>query len=153
MSSPRPPRIAARAILLHQGRVLLVNAFPESLGRPPLWCLPGGGVEAGDSLHETLAREVAEETGLSIRPGALAAVSEFRDPDSGFHQIDHFFRAELLSPLPPAGHADPAGVVTLRRWTARAELPSLPHAPAFLDPMAWEDAPAAYHGIRRMIRT
>lgn len=149
----KPPRLAARAILLRGARVLLVNAFPQRLGKPPLWCLPGGGVEGGDSLHETLVREVAEETGLRITPGPLAAVSEFRDPDSGFHQVDHFFHATLTPGETPEGHADPAGVVTRLRWASREELCALPHAPAFLDEMAFDRPPAQYHGIRRMIRT
>ena len=148
---PRPPRVAARAVILRDDRVLLVNAFPETPERAPLWCLPGGGVEAGDGLHETLIREVAEETGLTIRPGPLAAVSEFLDPETGFHQIDHFFHAEIDGPAPDPAHEDPAGVVTLRRWTARAELAALPHAPAFLATL-WARGPAEYHGIRRMIR-
>ena len=43
MSSPRPPRIAARAVIVHEGRLLLVNAFAGN--RSPLMCAPGGGVE------------------------------------------------------------------------------------------------------------
>jgi 8-oxo-dGTP pyrophosphatase MutT (NUDIX family) len=50
------PRLAARALILHEDRLLLVNAYPGAhLG---LWCAPGGGCEAGQSLPENLAREV-----------------------------------------------------------------------------------------------
>ncbi|MEP6984348.1 MAG: NUDIX domain-containing protein, partial [Chloroflexota bacterium] len=31
------------------------------------WCLPGGAMEAGESLAETCIREVREETGLEVR--------------------------------------------------------------------------------------
>lgn len=34
--------------------------------------VPGGGQDAGETLEETAAREVAEETGLEVRVGALA---------------------------------------------------------------------------------
>ncbi|MGA0826319.1 MAG: NUDIX domain-containing protein, partial [Gemmobacter sp.] len=88
-----PPRIAARAIILHEGRLLLVNAWPG--GRSDLWCAPGGGVERGQSLPETLMREVAEETGLRIAVEEPALVNEFHDPARGFHQIEVFFRARI----------------------------------------------------------
>lgn len=65
----RPPRTAVRAIILDQGRLLLVNAYA---GRTDLWCAPGGGVEAHASLPDNLIREAHEETGLSITVGAPA---------------------------------------------------------------------------------
>ncbi len=33
-----------------------------------MFVLPGGGVEDGESLEQALAREIEEETGLSIQP-------------------------------------------------------------------------------------
>ena len=48
--------------------MLLVNAYPGEAS--DLWCAPGGGAEAGTSLHDNLVREVLEETGLaSARAG------------------------------------------------------------------------------------
>jgi ADP-ribose pyrophosphatase YjhB (NUDIX family) len=47
--------------------------------RPPaggLYTLPGGGVEVGESLVEAVAREVLEETGLTVAPVALAGYRE-----------------------------------------------------------------------------
>lgn len=53
--------------------------------RPPaqgLFTLPGGVVEAGETLHDAVMREVMEETGLAIAPVALAGHREVvvRDP-------------------------------------------------------------------------
>lgn len=39
------------------------------------WHIPGGGVEGGESLEETLAREIKEETGIDILPYAKLLVS------------------------------------------------------------------------------
>ena len=45
------PRLAVRAVLVHEGRLLLVNAYPD--GKSDLMCAPGGGVERGSALPDT----------------------------------------------------------------------------------------------------
>jgi ADP-ribose pyrophosphatase YjhB (NUDIX family) len=44
-----------------------------------LWCLPGGMVDAGESVSEACEREVIEETGLQVRVAHLTGV--YSDPD------------------------------------------------------------------------
>ena len=116
----RSPRLATRALILHQDRLLLVNAFPG--GRSDLWCAPGGGVESGASLPANLAREVHEDCGLTISIGAVALVNEFHDPRTGFHQVDIFFRCTITAGAINASWRDPEGVVTQRRFFSRADL-------------------------------
>lgn len=43
------------------------------------WCLPGGQLESGESVAETCAREVLEETGLAVEVGRLIAI--YTSPD------------------------------------------------------------------------
>lgn len=116
----RTPRLATRALILHQDRLLLVNAFPG--GRSDLWCAPGGGVESGASLPANLAREVHEECGLTISIGGVALVNEFHDPRTGFHQVDIFFRCDVLSGKIDSAWRDPEGVVTERQFFSRSDL-------------------------------
>lgn len=116
----RSPRLATRALILHEDRLLLVNAYPG--GRSDLWCAPGGGVEPGRSLPENLMREVMEETGLTVAVGLPAMINEFHDPRSGFHQVDLFFRCTITGGQLDPAWKDPEGVVTTRRFFSRADL-------------------------------
>ena len=145
----RSPRLAVRALILHEDRLLLVNAYPA--GRSDLWCAPGGGVEVGTSLHDNLMREVHEETGLTIVVGAPALVNEFHDPASGFHQVDLFFRCTITGGLLDAAWKDPARVVTERRFFARAELAAIRFKPDSLPRAAW-DGGIIYDPLERLIR-
>lgn len=116
----RSPRLAARALILIEDRLLLVNAYPGGIS--DLWCAPGGGAESGASLPQNLAREVMEETGLTVTVGEPALVNEFHDPRTGFHQVDVFFRCTIAAGTLSADWRDPEGVVTERRMFARADL-------------------------------
>lgn len=133
--APRNPRLAVRALILREDRLLLVNAWPG--GVSDLWCAPGGGVHAGGSLPDNLAREVQEETGLTIAVGDPALVNEFHDPATGFHQVDIYFRARVVAGDIAAPWVDPAGVVTDRRWFSRAEMAGLRFKPDSLPAAAW----------------
>ena len=57
------PRLAVRALILLDQKLLLVNAWPDD--ESDLWCAPGGGVDKHSSLPNNLIREVHEETGLT----------------------------------------------------------------------------------------
>ncbi len=129
------PRLAVRAVIMREGRLLIVNAYPGELS--DLWCAPGGGVERGTSLHDNLAREVFEETGLAIRIGAPCLVNEFHDPESGFHQVDLYFHAQVVGRAEIAAHADPEGIVNRHRWVTREELEGLRFKPDSLPEIAF----------------
>ena len=146
------PRIAARALILHQDRLLLVNAYPGA--RLGLWCAPGGGCEAGQSLPENLMREVHEETGLAITVQAPVLVNEFHDPDSGFHQVDLFFRCTLLGGTLSDDWVDPEGVVTQRRFFSRTDLASgaIRFKPDSLPDAAWGTGAAMYDPLEVILK-
>lgn len=146
------PRIAVRALILQQDRLLLVNAYPDA--RLGLWCAPGGGCEAGQSLPDNLAREVMEETGLSISVGPPALVNEFHDPDTGFHQVDLFFRCTIAGGTLSDTWQDPEGVVSQRRFFSRDELLSGDHRfkPDSLPAAAWGRGAALYDALETILK-
>ena len=85
---PDRPFLAVSAAIVRDGRVLIVRrARSPALG---VYTLPGGVVEAGETLVEAITREVREETGLVIEPVALAGHREaiLRDAE---HRVERHF--------------------------------------------------------------
>lgn len=84
----------AYGILVEDDRVLLVRSSnPEHV--PPLWWLPGGGIEFAETPHDTLRREFAEETGLLVRdPELLEVTSDLRRRANGerLHTVRIIYR-------------------------------------------------------------
>lgn len=146
------PRLAVRALILHEDRLLLVNAYPGA--SPGLWCAPGGGCEAGQSLPANLSREVHEETGLAIAVGPLALVNEFHDPATGFHQVELLFRCHLTGGNLDPAWSDPEGVVTKRRFFPRSELESgaVRFKPDSLPRAAWGSEAASYDPLEVILK-
>lgn len=80
--------MAVSAAIIRDGRVLIVRR-----ARPPahgVFTLPGGVVEAGETLHEAVVREIAEETSLTIEPVALAGHREVIVRDKEGRAERHF---------------------------------------------------------------
>ena len=101
MSSPLDfPRIRVAAIIVQEGRVLLVQHAKD--GRQ-YWMLPGGGVDFGESLTEALVRELREETGVEIRPERLVLASDAIPPDKHRHILNLCFTAEIVGGTPRMG--------------------------------------------------
>ena len=146
-----PIRLAVRAVLLHQNRLLLVNAYPAAR-RSDLWCAPGGGVESHASLPDNLIREVHEETGLDVQVDAPCLINEFHDPDRAYHQVEVFFRCRLRRGALEDVWRDPEGVVTKRRWATRGEMATLRVKPGSLADVAWDAArPLLYDPLERLV--
>ena len=92
-------RVGCSAAIFDEHRRILLTRRTDN-GQ---WCLPGGGMEPGESVAETCEREVLEETGLSVRVKRLVGVYSHSDqlivyPDGGRFQIVALhFEAEITS--------------------------------------------------------
>jgi 8-oxo-dGTP diphosphatase len=62
-----PGRRGAVAAVMRDGRLLVIRRA-RSVVAPLVYCLPGGGIEDGESEEEALVREFREEVGARLRP-------------------------------------------------------------------------------------
>lgn len=63
-------------IVNHAGQILALRRNPSDVRRPNCWDLPGGNYEAGETIGDSLKREIIEETSLtahSFRPIHIAS--------------------------------------------------------------------------------
>jgi ADP-ribose pyrophosphatase YjhB (NUDIX family) len=80
--APRQPVGAVGAVFDDEGRVLIV----EHMFRTDFpWGLPGGWIERGEDPKRTVAREIAEELGLSVEVGALLLSEQIGMADRSTH--------------------------------------------------------------------
>jgi ADP-ribose pyrophosphatase YjhB (NUDIX family) len=111
--SVEPPRVRVSAILRWRGRILLCR---HDKGAGEVWLLPGGGVQAGESLLDALQRELWEETGLFPEgvdvplEGPVALVDSIAPPTSAKrkHVVHVIFAADVSGSLEDVSSQDDA---------------------------------------------
>lgn len=89
--------VRSYGVLIDQGRVALVRSS-NPRHSPPLWWLPGGGIDFGEAPEDTLMREFVEETGLEVTtPTLIGVTSDVRRRDNGdrIHTVRILFTVAL----------------------------------------------------------
>ena len=112
------PEVCVGAVVIHDGRLLLVQRG-RGAGQG-LWSIPGGRVEGGERMVDAVAREVLEETGLSVEPERWVGCVERIGPDH--HFVIHDYTASLAGGVSPhdARAADDAAALRWHDLTALA---------------------------------
>src|SRR5262249_9987500 len=118
------------------GRLLLIRRGHDP-GRG-LWSIPGGRVESGETDHEAVIRELREETGLDVVPGALAGTIV-----RGRYDIHDYLCEVRGGRLCPGDAADNA------RWVDAAAFAGLDLTEGLAETLrAWGLLPAGHPGGR-----
>lgn len=88
-------RVGVAAVVEDAGRWLVLRrAGAHGAGT---WGLPGGHQEFGESPESTAAREVAEETGLTVEPGARLGFTDDPMPEIGRHYVTLFLACAVTA--------------------------------------------------------
>jgi 8-oxo-dGTP diphosphatase len=147
MPEPSRHRISAGAFVLHEDRILLVRHHKP--GAYDFWVAPGGGVIGSETLAQAAAREMHEETGLSVVAGELLYVEEFHSPDTRYCKfwLHAELRGGVLSTNQPEARAEH---IVEAAWWSRAELRGLVVFPEVLRERYWQDQAAGVRGLRHL---
>ena len=128
----KPHRLGAKAAIVREGRILLVEYNDERSGLH--YNLPGGGIEPGERIRDGLEREILEETGVTARVGKLLFVSEYFPPDHDFAfgtlpKLTLVFEASAAPGSDAALPTNPDEDQTAVRWFPLDSLPEtlIPH--------------------------
>lgn len=106
-----------------EGKYLVLKRRDDEVAYPGMYTFPGGKIEGNDTVEETLAKEILEETGLTMKPGKfLLKDKTFLRPDG---QTSKFFSylCEVVSPEPIVISQD----FTDHRWISSADVYTIPH--------------------------
>ncbi|MCS7462302.1 NUDIX hydrolase [Paenibacillus doosanensis] len=114
--------VASAQVFNDKGQLLLVK---NVRGASSYWGLPGGAVEAGETLEQACIREVQEETGYTVGLVGLSSLREMFFTEAGHHALIATFFAEIVGGSLQI--QDPDGDIAEVRWvdlpTARELMP------------------------------
>ncbi len=126
-------RVRAAALIIREGQLLLVKQKVPVRTRP-VWLPPGGGIEIGEAAEEALVREVAEETGVQIRPLKLRYIHEFIQDT--FHAYEFYYTAEVVGGVLKKGgdpeHSPEEQLISSVAWMPIDQLSDIELFPHFL---------------------
>jgi 8-oxo-dGTP diphosphatase len=89
-------------------------------GKYDFWVAPGGGIKGSESYEEAAAREVLEETGLTVTVGRLLYIEDLVNPECRF--VKFWFEAQLVGGSLDASHPEAAAEhITEAAWLRPAE--------------------------------
>jgi 8-oxo-dGTP diphosphatase len=134
--------VKVRAVILHDGKLVVSRERRQGVEHV---LLPGGRVQTGESIHQALVREIAEETGLDVIPKRLLYVAEVVG-SYGVHDVNLVWLAE---PRDAELAIPPDALVALDSPDAQSILPPIIDQIAADAASGWANEPRWLGNVRR----
>ena len=115
-----PIATVAAIIKNEAGKILLTRRNVEPFKGQ--WCLPGGHIDANETVETAVVREVKEETGLEFAPNFITYFDEIA-PEHNWHAVVMVFSGKGMGEI-----VTQESEVTDIRWFSLEEACSLPLA-------------------------
>ena len=132
-------RVSAKGMFFDKhGKVLLIKGKTLHNGKP-FWCVPGGGVEEGESLFAALERELTEETGYFGQVEKIVFVQDY-EHSNGERNIEIFMSGIINEPKNPLTSHDHEEF----RFFDRHEFEGIAYLPQNANPFELRDNIAGY---------
>jgi 8-oxo-dGTP diphosphatase len=123
-------RLAAYVLMVDDQERALLAWWNGEGHSDPEWSLPGGGIDYDESIMAGVVREVFEETGYHVEPGALLAEHHFtaqgRSFDGPFKSQRFVFEATITGG--ELGTTEVDGSTDYARWVPLVELEGQPRS-------------------------
>lgn len=133
---------AARAIIIEDGKILVMHRNKYG---SEYFTLVGGRAKEGESLEQTLVREVKEETGLDVTKARLAFVEEHPEPYN-----DQYIYLCEVAPHESIAIQDTSEEAFMNRLDLNTHKPVWVHAGAFA--RLQFRTPQLYNAIKEALR-
>ena len=115
------------AVVIKNNSILLIKrGYPPKEG---MWAIPGGVIEAGESIVEAAKRELEEETGIVAEPLGIIGVAEAIVRDEHGKILYHYIILDILfdsntirGTLRPGGDATDVAWIPLKEAVERNDI-------------------------------
>jgi len=134
-------QVSSRAVIVNEDKILLI-----CFGNELYYNFPGGGIEENETAKQAVAREVMEETGLTVKVGDLVFSLEYEPKSCNYfsddmHHISFFFRCYLNHDVPAQSayhtdvNPDDPSITSEAKWVSLSDLDKVNIVPKVCTPL------------------
>ncbi|MEX2478336.1 MAG: NUDIX domain-containing protein [Gracilimonas sp.] len=133
-------RVRSCGLLFDQAKLLLIE-LKSPVTNSWIWLPPGGSVELGETIEETLIREFEEETGLKVSVQKLMYFNEVIEPP--IHAIEFYFLVNKVEGKMKLGIdpelEDSQQILRDIGFYSREEIKKMAVLPSYIKDQLWVD--------------
>ncbi len=131
------------AVLIDKDKVLCIGCKYDD---GEYFLFPGGGIEVGETLAETVIREMLEETGIKVKVKKLIYLDDWiKDKKNNLRALNVFFLVEKIGGSLIQGEKD-GGKIKLLKWISLKDLDKVDFRPKYIAERIFVDYKSNFEG-------